>query len=165
MYILAEDEEWRSISGYPNYEISNFGRVYSFYKNHVLKPYIDVDGYERVDLYKNGVATHIKIHRLVANAFLPRPIDINEINHDDGDKRYNVVENLEWVTRSENQLHAYRTGLNVRTNKRPVRIIETGDEFESITACAYHINGSVGVIHNCLSGKRRSHLGYTFENI
>lgn len=70
------------------------------------------DGYKEVTLYKNGKAKNIRTHRIVAFAFLGKPLDDRmEVNHKDGDKKNNSVSNLEWVTSSENQRHAYRTGL------------------------------------------------------
>jgi NUMOD4 motif len=142
MFYGYEDEEWADIQGYPDYSISNFGRVWSWRTNCFLKPSLDVDGYERVDLYWNGKATHMKVHRLVSMSFLPNR-----------------------MTRSEQSFHAFRTGLNTCINKRAIRILETGEKFDSLTECAHSINGSIGDIHQCLSGKRKHHRGYTFEYI
>ena len=112
-------EEWRPIANYPGYEVSNQGRVKHIKPktrwpaNYILNPRPDKDGYPRCDLSKNGKAQHFHVHRLVASAFLQNPSAPNlQINHIDGDKSNNILENLEWVTPSENTKHAFRIGLN-----------------------------------------------------
>jgi hypothetical protein len=111
------EEEWQPIPGYPNYEISNFGRVFNARHNRFLKPFIKF-GYEYVTLYYKNEQKDVRVHRLVALAFIPVRENAPEVNHDDGDKEYNYVENLEWSTRSENMLHAFRIGLKFATNKK-----------------------------------------------
>jgi hypothetical protein len=69
----------------------------------------NVWGYENVNLYKNGVGSMFAIHRLVALAFIPNKENKPQVNHKDGIKTNNHVENLEWMTCSENQLHAFKT--------------------------------------------------------
>lgn len=160
----CEDEEWRNISGFPNYMISNFGNVWNAKYDRFLKPQDDGRGYKFVNLCRQGKVYPMKIHRLVALAFLQRRYDTNEVNHDDGDKSYNDLDNLEWMTPTENVLHAYQTGLKIPF-KRPIRIVETGEEFESILNCANAIGGDSGSIHYCLSKKRKTHRGFSFEYV
>jgi len=164
MHGILEDEEWRVIFGYPNYEVSNFGRVRNARNQQILRPFVKF-GYEYVELYHYTKSQQYRVNRLVARAFLPLRTDANQVNHDDGDKRYNVVDNLEWSTSSENIQHAYQTGLKRPSNKRAVRIIETGDEFDSLTECAKSIGTSAANIHACLSGRVKSHRGFTFEEL
>lgn len=105
--------EKRIIDGYEDYSISENGIVYSR-KNgyeHILVQRIDIDGYKTVGLYNNGKCKRIKVHRLVANAFLNKIDNKDCINHIDGNKWNNKKENLEWCTRSENSKHAYAMGL------------------------------------------------------
>ena len=98
-YTIREDGEVRS----------RFGRV--------IKQQIDVPGYARVELWKNGKGRKYLVHRLLAKAFIPNPDSKPQVNHIDGDKSNNALTNLEWVTQSENQIHAYRTGLQVGCKK------------------------------------------------
>lgn len=116
-------EIWKPIEGYEGlYEISNLGRVKSIqYFNHVnnksyprnkiLKPLPNDRGYHRVDLSKFGRSKRYRIHRLVAEAFIPNPNNFPEINHIDGNKQNNSINNLEWCTRKHNMKEAYKLGL------------------------------------------------------
>lgn len=102
-------EEWRKIKGYELYEVSNFGRVRSNQKTEcvILKTSLK-RGYCGVTIYNEKGKIQISVHRLVAEAFIPNPENKPQVNHKDGNKQNNTVENLEWVTQSENALHAYR---------------------------------------------------------
>ena len=109
-------EEWRPIVGYEGlYEVSSYGRVrsldmyvkarygnYRLHKGKVLSPGIRPDGYLFVNLTYNGKHKTITVHRLVAQAFLPNPDNLSEVNHKDEDKSNNRVENLEWCDRKYN---------------------------------------------------------------
>jgi len=105
------------------------------------------------------------IHRLVAEAFIPNPDCKPQVNHLNGDKADNHVENLEWVTGSENTSHAYRTGLTQGRQKVPVRIVETGEVFESVASCAEAIGGTSGNISSCIHGKLESYKGFHFQKV
>ncbi len=110
-----DGEIWKCTNYYPeDYQISTFGRIKSFKngKCKILKPYIDKDGYLLVDLCQNSKVKKCKVHRLVAKAFIPNPLNLPEINHKSGNKFDNYFENLEWCTSLENNRHAYNTGLN-----------------------------------------------------
>jgi len=103
---VLSNEIWKPITDYP-YEISSLGRVRNK-QGKILKTYIQNSGYEQIKF--RGV--HKQIHRLVAEAFIPNPMCKTLVNHIDGNKLNNTVDNLEWVTNSENIIHARRTGLN-----------------------------------------------------
>lgn len=96
--------------GYKDYGVNTKGEVISFRSNKKLRSKID-KGYERVTLSKNNKRKLFPVHRLVAIAFIPNPENKPCINHKNGVKTDNMVENLEWCTYSENTLHAYATGL------------------------------------------------------
>lgn len=109
-----EGEEWRDIIGYEGlYMVSNMGRIKSFYNNkmRIIKASKRSDDYISVGLHKDGRSVTYYVHVLVADAFLPNLEGKPQINHIDGDKTNNRVENLVWVTGSENMNHAYKIGL------------------------------------------------------
>ena len=103
-------EIWKQISNLP-YEISSLGKIRNL-KGKVLKTYIQNSGYEQIKLNYQGLHIHKSIHRLVAEAFIANPLNKIYVNHIDGNKLNNTVNNLEWCTNSENILHARKTGLN-----------------------------------------------------
>lgn len=114
------EEVWRDITGYEGkYQISNRGNVKSLNyhntnKESLLKPATDNKGYLRCALSKGNVLSTFKVHRLVANAFIPNPLGLPHVNHIDGNKKNNHFSNLEWCDNSMNQIHAYQNGLNPR---------------------------------------------------
>lgn len=113
VFRLNEDlpgEEWRDIVGYEGlYQVSNLGRVKSFHngRNIIRAVSIDSNGYCYLPLSKNGVIVYVKFHRFVAEAFIPNPENKFLIYHKDNNKKNNHVENLQWVTQSENERFAY----------------------------------------------------------
>lgn len=157
-------EEWRVIADFPNYEVSSMGQVWSKYKNRLLQIYVRPDGYEEVSLYTDRGKINVLVHRLVAVNFIDNYPELT-VNHLDGNKRNNKVDNLEWCTQKENVRHAFRTGLSKSGRQTSIRIIETGEVFESQTACAEFIRGNQGTINACLKGRLKSHKGYTFEYV
>lgn len=110
MINLSEKEEWRPVEDYPGYYVSDKGRVYGR-SGKILNPSKNHKGYLYITGRKEKNTT-LFVHRLVAKAFIPNPENKPEVNHIDGDKHNNCVENLEWVTAWENSDHAYRNGLS-----------------------------------------------------
>ena len=112
---------WRDICDYEKlYQISIYGSAKSFYneKIRILSDVLDGPGYVMWRLYKNGEPKMFKGHIATARTFIPNPQNKPQINHFDGDKTNNHVDNLEWVTPSENQQHAFRTGLSPQGENR-----------------------------------------------
>lgn len=114
-------EQWKKVKDFENhYEISNLGRLRSIrtsqgtYRERMKRPSLDRNGYENIKLYKNNIQHSKLIHRLVAEAFIPNPEDKPTVNHIDGNKSNNQVNNLEWNTYSENHLHAFAIGLKTK---------------------------------------------------
>lgn len=120
--------EIKPIEGFPRYGISKDGSVFSFNfhrtgKIKEMKLRYDKDGYQTVALWTGRGYKTVKVHRLVAAAFIDNPENKPQVNHKNGIKNHNVVGNLEWVTASENALHSYKIGLSSVTeaNKKAVR--------------------------------------------
>lgn len=167
-------EEWKPIPGFEGYyEASNTGKVrsvsrmvrngsgYKIIPSIVLKPALDEWGYEKVSLSKNNKHCSKKVNRLIALTFIPNPNNYPQVNHKDGIKTNNNVDNLEWCSASYNMLHCHANGLSDWETK--IRVIETGEVFNSIKECAEAIGGHVSLIGACLSGKRNMHKGFHFE--
>lgn len=107
-----DGEIWSPIDYCADYHISTFGRIKSFKngKIRIMKPFLQGD-YLYIELCKFGVQKTFLVHVLVAKAFIPNPENKSEVNHLDGNKFNCHVDNLEWVTHSENIRHAFDTGL------------------------------------------------------
>lgn len=158
------EEEWKNIPGFDDhYKISSFGRIISKYKGWKEKrPSLQKSGYLYVDLYINHEKRRSSIHRLVAEVFIPNLENKPQVNHKDGNKLNNSVSNLEWVTASENSLHAthitktntfpsgYKFSEEIRRKRREyykthpancskmVVCLETGEVFTSLRKAQEH---------------------------
>lgn len=100
------------IKDYPNYEITTSGKVISSYKKGIeLVPRVNKGGYLYVNLYNENGRKTKKIHRLVAETFIPNPQNLPQVNHKDGNKLNNHIENLEWCNQSYNTQHAVKHSL------------------------------------------------------
>ena len=98
------NEQWRSISGYLNYQVSNIGRVRNATSGLIMKLSVDHNGYHCIKLYRNGKQTNLKIHRLVSLEFIPNPHNKPSVDHIDGKaKLNNTITNLRWATSLEQQ--------------------------------------------------------------
>lgn len=105
-------EIWKDIPGYEGlYQISNLGKVYSKKRNKLLVIVKNDKGYCYVQLYKNGKSNLFRLHRIVAKTFIPNPKNLPEVNHLDGNKENNCVNNLEWCTHIDNMRHGFKNNL------------------------------------------------------
>ena len=138
-----DNEEWKLISDFPDYMISDLGRVMRItqskgtsqaitYPGKILKAHKNGPGYLFVGLVKDGKSHLKEIHKLVTEAFLGPCPKGKEVNHKDGIRKHNELDNLEYLTRSENQRHAYNIGLRARGSEHwSAKLIES-DIFEII---------------------------------
>lgn len=172
------EDRWSKIDGFANYSVSDSGQIRNDKRQSLKNPVMDKDGYLKVDLYNHGKRSTQRIHRLVGEAFVDNPDNKQQVNHKDGNKRNNSISNLEWATPKENMEHAVANGLFVASRGmlgkknpnagrpgKPIRIIETGEVFSSITECEKAISGNNRHICDCLSGRQNSHRGYHFEYV
>lgn len=158
-----ESEIWKDIEGYEGlYQISDLGRVRSIRKVVIGKALIlkygwTTGGYLTVSLCKHNIKKTIRVHRLVAEAFIPNPNNYKEINHINCNKKDNRKENLEWCSSSMNKKHAYQNGL-LRNTFKPTSVIltnnNTGEEiyFDSMTKAAEYIGCCRQTIMEWLNG-------------
>jgi hypothetical protein len=105
------------INGYEGkYSISQDGKIFASPSNKrpkgcVLRPWLIGNGYEMVMLYKSKKPKKYLVHRLVAETFIPNPLGLSEVNHKDGNRLNNSIDNLEWVSSKQNKQHAISMGL------------------------------------------------------
>lgn len=132
------EEIWKRIPNYSKYEASNLGNIKTFnWKNkgieRIMKPSADACGYLRTMLQNdNGKFDTIKVHRIIAATFCGNPDNKPEVNHIDCNRANNQAHNLEWCTRSENILHAYKEGsMDVKGGKNPAATL-TDDQVREI---------------------------------
>lgn len=164
----------RDIKGYEGeYAVTSCGRIWSYKSKKFLKTRKQRDGYYLVNLSKNGVSTTYQLHRLVAQAYLSNGDDLPQINHKNGDKSKNYVNNLEYCSASYNQLHKYKLmrergveikmNINKMHNMKRVRCIETGIIYMSGAECARAMGLDPSHVSKCCRGLAKSHKGYHFE--
>lgn len=171
-------EIWKTIDRYGGlYQVSNLGRVRNC-DGLVMSQKPSKDGYVRILLYKDGKYKAEYAHKLVANAFIPNPDNKPEINHIDANKSNNYVDNLEWVTRSENHHHAVAKGLKPicptfkkygadNPCSKPVLQYDMNGnlirEWKSRIDAAHYIGCDPNSITRCINGVRKSCKGFIWK--
>lgn len=173
---IIEDEEWRTIFDFPNYEVSNKGNIRSKEYNdslgHLrsskkLKKQVNNCGYEYVILSsKEEKHKTLTVHRIVAKTFIPNPEEKEDVNHIDGNKLNNNVNNLEWTTTQENIIKRYEIGIDGNNYKRVSQFDKDGNLVGSFSS-SYEAERITGIsrthIGGCCRGERLTAGGYVWK--
>ena len=146
----------KDIAGYEGlYAVTSCGKVWSYKYKKFLEPDISNRGYLRVSLRKDGKSKHYSLHRLVAEAYLPNPDNLPQVDHIDGNKMHNYLNNLQWITQRDN----VRKG-----NNKPILQYTMEGEFVREWECAADVRREVNKhINHCLTGKTKSAYGYIWK--
>lgn len=155
---------WKDI--FENYQVSNYGEVKSLNYNHtgkekILKQHILKNtGYKVVPLFIDKRKKTCYVHKLVAMAFIPNLENKSQVNHIDGNKLNNSVENLEWCTHSENQRHAFKNQLH---KTKSIICVETGIEYLNGAEIQRKLNICRNNVTDCCNGNRKTAGGYHWK--
>lgn len=179
--IFMEEEIWKNIPEYDGYQASNLGRIKALrkvrifgkyadnkrtYPEVIMKQRITNNGYCMVSFCIDGKNKYLTVHRLVGKTFIPNPENKATINHKNGIKTDNRVENLEWNTCSENLKHAYRIGLSyslfsvINPSSRKVIDTKTNIVYPTIANAAMENNISIHSLYRQLSGRFQNNTSF-----
>jgi hypothetical protein len=173
-----EKEVWNDIKGYKGYyKISNFGNIKSLdreldnkrgkfiKKGKLMRPILSLGGYLKINLYIRGKMKTKLIHRLVAINFIRNKSNKKEVNHKDGNKRNNHIDNLEWVTAKENTTHAVKIGLF--NNTKAVKMFSKSGVLLGVYDSLIEAEKITGVRRNgiseVLNGRQKTSGGYLWK--
>lgn len=168
-------EIWKNIKEFENlYQVSNLGQIKSLRRGNILKQSQTKDNYLIVHLSNGKYQPNKLVHRLVAEAFLENIENKPQVNHKNGMKTNNRIDNLEWVTQEENQQHAYKTGLNKprygRENHKSKKVIQYDlqmnrvAEYDGIREAERNTGYNSTAISNCCLGKTKTSYGYVWKH-
>ena len=146
----------KDIKGYEGlYAVTSCGKVWSYKNKKFLKPIADRYGYLRVALCKDNEKKKYMIHRLVAEAYIPNPDNLPQVDHIDNDKTHNYVNNLQWITNKDNSR---------KSNNKPILQFDLDGNLIREWDCASDVGKEVqSHICKCLKGKLKSAYGYTWK--
>jgi hypothetical protein len=168
--MAEQNEEWRVIQEFSRYAVSDRGQIKNLITDRILKPTKQINGYHYVFLYRKDLKKNMRIHRLVAVAFLENPEALPAVDHLNGIKTDNRILNLNWVSNKENTLRAHAIGLHDKRIKKassPVNLVtSTGvfvKQYNSYSEAARHLGVRSGNISKVISGKYLHTGGFYFE--
>ena len=156
---------WKSIPNWEWYLINEDGQIVNTRTNKYISGDINNLGYHRVILYDKGNKQRFFVHRLVATLFLPNPKNLSEVNHIDGNKDNNNVNNLEWSSRTHNEHAARRTGLKTY---KPFEVVFTNGvikQYEFTPQLATELNVTKRTVLNYLQGKTKGYIDKGIKEI
>lgn len=175
-------EIWKDINGFEGYyQVSSTGRIKNVRTNSIKKLTTGNTGYAYVYLYKNNNKSNLTVHRLVAQAFIPNSDNLPQVNHKDGNKLNNNVENLEWCTAKENIRHIINMGFKPvcntkgkygKDNKLSIKIgqFDKDDNLINIYYGGNEIKRKLNLstcshILEVVKGKRKTAFGYVWKEM
>ena len=167
---MTEEEIWCPIKGYEGlYEVSDQGRVKSlkFRKERIMKQLITPKGYIRVGLRKNGYQKMCKVHRLVAQTFIPNPQNLPQVNHIDENPSNNKVENLEWCdAKYNNNYGTHNRRIADKKSKPVIQYTKSGElvrEWKSIKDVERNLGYYSQNISQCCTGRYKSAYNFIWK--
>lgn len=177
-----ENEIWKDVPSYEGlYQVSNYGRVKSlsrkaynhFTKERIMTQVTTKKGYKQVRLHNGKKSQGFRVHRLVANTFISNSDNKPQVNHIDGNKQNNCVDNLEWVTPKQNMRHAVDNGLlrdvsgNHNPNCKTINQYDLNGNFIKQWKSMYEIHKELGInrhsIRNCCTGVLKTSHNYIWR--
>lgn len=151
---------------YDNYIVYDDGKIYSKTRKKFMTYKIMKDGYARMEMYKDHKPKMFNVHRMVAEVFIPNPENKPFVNHKDGNKQNNTVDNLEWVTQKENIEHAYKNGLSHYQEKntgplcKPINQYDMNMNLIKQWLCISEINRELGYSRARISAHCKNKKSY-----
>ena len=156
-------EVWRKIEGFENYSVSTYGRVRNDKSGRILQYKSKTSPRKGVTLSKGKIRFQASVHRLVAQAFLPNPENLPEVNHIDEDPSNNHVTNLEWCTHLYNMNFGTRTERALKNNPQCRPILLDGELFPSVKSAARHLNCWQSALSKALNKGLTEFRGHTIS--
>ena len=157
-------EIWKPVRNFPSYDCSNYGRIRNIKTQRILRTNSDPNGYIKACLQKNNSQYTMKVAKLIAETFLGEHPGM-DVRYKDNDRSNVCLDNLEWCTRSELIGDAYKRGSKKPYQSIPIRVVETGEVYESIKACADDISCDSSHIRQYFAGRCSHVKGYHFERL
>ena len=178
-----KNEIWKEINDIPNYQVSNLGNIRNKKTLRKLKCGL-VRGYPHIDFYNSKSRKNYYVHRLVAEAFIDNPHNLPQVNHKDGNKLNNSVDNLEWCTCQENIIHGIKNGLKIykkgtqnamygkygKNSNRAIPILQFDlnnnlvKQWDSQIEIQRELGYKQSVISNCCNGRGKTAYGYIWKH-
>lgn len=159
-------DEWTAVDGFPGYRISRIGEIYTEKRKICMKTHVK-GGYVCIKLFSDSKPRICRVHRLVAAAYIPNPLNLRVVNHMNGNTLDNSVGNLEWCTATQNSQHAVDTGLTPRPSGKAVIQYDKHDveiaRFPSLKAANEATDASVTNITLVCTGKRITSGGFKWK--
>ena len=163
------EEIWKDIQDYNgDYQVSNLGRIRTFKQGaqgRILSPILNRGRYLKINLYKDGKMQTHAIHRLVAEAFIPNPNNLPQVNHKDENGQNNCVDNLEWCDAQYNNTYGARIEKTIAKKSYPVLCIETNTTYKNSVKAGAMLNIHPRLIRGVCNGEHHTTHNLHFQYI